>query len=97
VKEVIYRPEAVADVEEACAWYERQRVGLGAEFLASLEAAEDAVRATPLAYQLHRRDTRRYRLRRFPYQLFYRVLGEDIVIVACFHVRRSPHRLRTRR
>jgi len=65
VKEVIYRPEAVADVEEACAWYERQRVGLGAEFLASLEAAEDAVRATPLAYQLHRRDTRCYRLRRF--------------------------------
>ena len=81
MKEAIYRPEAVADVEEACAWYERQRVGLGAEFLASLEAAEDAVRATPLAYQLHRRDTRRYRLRRFPYQLFYRVLGEDIVIV----------------
>jgi len=97
VKAVIYRPEAAADVEEACAWYERQRVGLAAEFLASLQAGEDAVRATPLAYQLHRRDTRRYRLRRFPYQLFYRILGEHIVIVACFHVRRSPRRLSTRR
>jgi hypothetical protein len=75
VKAVIYRPEAAADVEEACAWYERQRVGLAAEFLASLQAGEDAVRATLLAYQLHRRDTRRYRLRRFPYQLFYRILG----------------------
>ena len=84
MKEVIYRPEAAADVEEACAWYERQWVGLGAEFLASLQAAEEAVRAVPLAYQLHRRDTRRYRLRRFPYQLFYRVLAERIVIVACF-------------
>ena len=97
MKPVVYRPEAAADVEEACAWYERQRVDLAAEFLASLQAGEDAVRATPLAYQLHRRDTRRYRLRRFPYQLFYRVLAEHIVIVACFHVRRSPHRLRTRR
>jgi plasmid stabilization system protein ParE len=97
VKAIIYRPEAAADVEEACAWYEGQRVGLAGEFLASLQAAEDAVRATPLAYQIHRRDTRRYRLRRFPYQLFYRVLGEHIVIVACFHVRRSPRRLRTRR
>ena len=66
MKAVIYRPEAAADVEEACAWYEKQRAGLAAEFLAALQAGEDAVRTTPLAYQLHRRNTRRYRLRRFP-------------------------------
>ena len=97
MKEIVYRPEAAADVEEACAWYEGRRAGLGAEFLAALQAAEDAVRVAPLTYPSHRRDTRRHLLRRFPYQLFYRVRGETIVVVACYHVRRSPHRLRTRR
>lgn len=54
MKELVYRPEAAADVEEAFAWYERQRVGLGAEFLGALQAAEDAVGAAPLTYPLHR-------------------------------------------
>jgi len=95
VRELVYRPEAAADVEEACAWYERQRAGLGAEFMAALQTAEDAVRATPLAFPVYRRDTRRYLLRRFPYRLFYRLLGERVVIIACYHVRRSPHGLST--
>jgi plasmid stabilization system protein ParE len=93
---LVYRPEAVADIEEACTWYERQRAGLGLEFMRALQAAEDAMRTTPLASAVHRRGTRRCLLRRFPYQLFYRVLGETIVVVACFHVRRSPRHLRER-
>jgi plasmid stabilization system protein ParE len=96
VKQLIYRPEAAADVEEACAWYERQRAGLAAEFLNALQEAEGAVQASPMTYRLIHRDTRRYLLRRFPYQLLYRVLEESIVVVACFHVRRSPRRIKAR-
>jgi len=97
VKRLVYRPEAAADVRAAFEWYERQREGLGGEFLAALARAEDKARANPLSFQVIRRDARRIMLRRFPYQLIYRVVADVIVVVACFHGRRSPKRLERRK
>lgn len=37
---LIYRSEAVADVQSAFDWYEKARPGLGDEFLDELTAAE---------------------------------------------------------
>ena len=71
-------------------------MGLGNEFLAALRSAERAVQASLLAYRVVRRDTRRFMLRRFPYQLLYRVVDDIIVVVACFHGRRSPQRWKSR-
>ena len=39
MKRLVYRPEAVADVRAAFEWYERQREGLGDQFLAELAKA----------------------------------------------------------
>ena len=35
---VIVRPAAAADIEDAYLWYERQRPGLGEEFLTAIDA-----------------------------------------------------------
>lgn len=35
---LLVRPAAAADIEGAYQWYERQRVGLGEEFLTSVDA-----------------------------------------------------------
>ena len=47
---VALRPEAEADLEDAAQWYERQRRGLGGEFLDevlhTLQAIEDRPRKT---------------------------------------------------
>ena len=96
MKSLIYRIEAGFDVEEAHDWYERQRKGLGAEFLAEIKVAEESIRSMPLAYGIYRRNTRRFLVHRLPYQLLYRVLDDAIAIVACFHLRRSPRRLKSR-
>ena len=96
MKRLVYRPEAEADVRVAFDWYEHQREGLGSEFLGELTKAEDEARANPLAFSLLRRDARRLSLRRFPYQLIYRVVDDVVVVLACFHGRRSPRRLETR-
>jgi plasmid stabilization system protein ParE len=93
VKRLVYQPGAVADVRAAFEWYERQRTGLGDEFLAALARAEEVVRANPFAYRVVRRDARRVMLRRFPYQIIYRVVADFVVVVACLHGRRSPKRL----
>ena len=96
MKALVYWPEAEADVRAAFDWYQRQRDGLGSEFLEELTKAEDKVRADPFAFRLLRRDARRLLLRRFPYQLIYRVVDDVVVILACFHGRRAPRRLEMR-
>jgi plasmid stabilization system protein ParE len=94
--QVVVRPAAAADIDEAFVWYERQRPGLGHEFLAAAQTLIDAVAQHPLRYPVVRRNTRRALLRRFPYAVFFRNYEEIIVIVACMHGRRNPTRWQAR-
>jgi plasmid stabilization system protein ParE len=96
VKQVIFRREARADVLEAYRWYEKQEPGLGAGFREELRATIQRVRENPRAYRVLLRDTRRARLKRFPYCVFYRDYAEAIVVVAVMHTRRHPKRWRQR-
>jgi plasmid stabilization system protein ParE len=90
------RPAAAADFEEAHRWYEQQSSGLGEEFLAAVSEVFQALSENPKRYRVVHRDTRRALLRRFPYGIFYRVMEDDVVVVACFHGSRNPHRWETR-
>ena len=95
--ELILRPAAAADVEEAFSWYERQRPGLGEEFLEKVNEALREIAAYPLRQAVVFRDTRRFLLKRFPYALFYRIYPNLVVVVGCMHGRRNPLRWRQRR
>lgn len=64
---IIYRPEAVSDVQTAFDWYERQRQGLGDEFLEELRESEAVIQGSPTAFRIVHRSTHRYLVRRFPY------------------------------
>ena len=50
MKQVIVRPAAAADIDDAYQWYEVQRPGLGEEFLMALNATRDRVVEQPEAY-----------------------------------------------
>ena len=94
---VIVRPAAGADIEDAYQWYESQRPGLGEEFLAALKTTRDRVLEHPEAYPVLHRDTRRALIpQRFPYGLFYRIVGDTIVVVACMHAKRAPRQWQRR-
>ncbi|MBI4461190.1 MAG: type II toxin-antitoxin system RelE/ParE family toxin [Acidobacteria bacterium] len=92
----ILRPAAAADIEEAFLWYERQRAGLGDDFLAAVQATLDNIVTHPITYPVIHRNTRRALLHRFPYQIFYRLYDEAVVMVACMHGRRDPIRWKSR-
>jgi len=77
-------------------WYESQRPGLGHEFLGAVGQALDAVRESPRLHRTVHRDIRHAKVRRFPYSVFYRIAGEDIVVIACFHGSRDPRRWKRR-
>jgi hypothetical protein len=65
--DLILAPEAEQDIAEAYAWYEARRVGLGEDFLTSVDACLQAIRRTPEACAAVHEGYRRGLLRRFPY------------------------------
>ncbi|MDH5491943.1 MAG: type II toxin-antitoxin system RelE/ParE family toxin [Myxococcales bacterium] len=88
-------PEAMAEFEEAVAYYEEQRPGLGLEFFMAIEAAVDFAAETPAAGSPlpgpdHRFRVRRYVVKRFPYLVFIAGEGAHPKIVAISHAARRP-------
>jgi toxin ParE1/3/4 len=84
------RPDAEADLNEAYGWYERQREGLGADFLLCFEESLQKVRRNPEVYPRIHQTVRRAWIRRFPYGLFYIVEEEVVVVLGVFHASRDP-------
>ena len=84
------RPEAESDIRSARDWYDRQRNGLGDEFLDSVDALFAAIAQHPRQYAATARGVRRAKRRRFPYVVYYRVLTDCIEVLAILHGRRDP-------
>jgi plasmid stabilization system protein ParE len=94
---VVLRPAAAADVEEAFLWYEAQRSGLGQDFLRAVDQVFRTVAEAPKGYPVVHRNTRRAHVTRFPYVVLYRLVEREVVVLACFHGRRDPQRWEGRR
>ena len=88
--EMIIRPEAAREVQEAFDWYEEKSEGLGLEFLRAADACVAGIQRNPLASPVMYQEVRRSLLRKFPYALFYIVKEERIIVLACFHAKRDP-------
>ena len=91
-RRVLFLAEAELEVIEAFQWYERQRTGLGLEFLLALEAALERLRRAPEGHELVALRTRKVLVRRFPHLVLYAVEDDSIVVTAVFHGRRNPRR-----
>jgi plasmid stabilization system protein ParE len=94
---LVFRPEAEAELLDARAWYEGERVGLGAIFAAAVETMVTAILQNPLAYPRVKGDTRRALVSRFPYAVYFRPIADEIIVLAVMHGRRNPRHWRSRR
>jgi hypothetical protein len=90
------RPEAELDAEEAGAWYEGERVGLGAEFLLELRATFIRIEQAPLQFPLVDGDIRRAILHRFPFGVFFVAEGDLATVLAITHLHRHPETWQSR-
>jgi plasmid stabilization system protein ParE len=90
-RDVLISSDAEADIAQAVSWYASVGLGLEQEFLRAVEASLASIRRHPEAYPVVYKSLRRALLRRFPYALFYAVLDDTIMVMACFHARRDPH------
>ncbi len=93
---VTFGPAARAEMLEAVGWYDVHALGLGDSFLAEIDAVVARLVENPRQFPVVFKDIRRARLHRFPYGLFFRVDAAGILVLACFHSNRNPHRWRER-
>jgi plasmid stabilization system protein ParE len=87
---LVAEPLVDLDVAAAYEWYEKERAGLGREFLDELRATYDRVADGPLKYQHLRSGIRRALVRRFPYGVYFAVEDDAIVVLAVLHASRDP-------
>ncbi|MFQ5472256.1 MAG: type II toxin-antitoxin system RelE/ParE family toxin [Dehalococcoidia bacterium] len=90
IRRTIFRRVARDDVRAVRRWYEERRPGLGAAFVQSLEVCIAQIERTPEIWPRVDEETRRGRLRRFPYVVYYELDGDDILVLAVWHGRRDP-------
>ena len=95
---------AAEEAAEAAAWYEKERLGLGAEFEHAIESAldlleQDIVPLTSASGVAGARGVKRLLLRRFPYSVVVCERDTEILVIAIAHQSRRPgywwDRLRT--
>ncbi len=88
---VTFRPAALVEFNESADWYEARQLGLGEKFVSSIDTAVAVIVATPKRAPTVYKQVRLISVKGFPYQIYYRLLGEDLIeILAVFHVRQNP-------
>ena len=89
-RELIVRPEAQAELAQAFEWYESRLAGLGLDFIRAVDSLFSSILRNPLMYPIVYESVRRGLTRRFPYEAFFLVEPETVVILALFHAKRNP-------
>ena len=94
--EILIRPEAEFEIEQAYSWYEKQRISLGVDFLLCVEEGLAKIKRSPQTYPIAYRKVRRILVRRFPYGIFYFIDGDLVVVIPVFHSHRDPMQWKSR-
>lgn len=89
-KAVELQPAALAEAEEAAAWYAERDPRVAAAFVAELEEALERIAEAPGRWPAHLHGTQRVRLTRFPYLVVYRDEPQRVLVVAVAHTKRRP-------
>ena len=85
-----YTDRAKEDIELAFGWYEKQRHGLGLEFLNCIEISIQNILRFPKMYQISHSSFHRCVINRFPFSIFYTIEHGKIIVHAVFDNRQDP-------
>jgi len=91
---VVYSEPAVHDIAAAVEWLVLRAPAAVPDLMKALERVEGHLTRNPGIYQIVRNapsgDIRRVNLRPFRYQLYFQIVGTEVVMIACLHASRSP-------
>ncbi len=88
-------PSAKRDLHRGFRFYERQQAGIGSYFLDSLYSDVDSL---CVFAGIHRRvgELFRFRSKRFPFWVYYRLEADTAYVVAVLDARQAPSKVRRR-
>ena len=93
-----YHPQTADDLNSALQFYEGERPGLGAECREEIYNAINRIKGSPTLYRKVEGEIRRCLVRRFPFSILYRVIGNEVVrILVIRHHRKHPRFGQSRR
>ena len=90
------KPAAMRDILDAAQWYEGQREGLGKRFRASLDRVFGQIEVMPEVHRIIYHSVRRALTPGFPFGVYYRVDGDEVVVLAVIHCSRDSDRWKSR-
>ena len=94
---LVLRRVAEREFDDAVAWYEGERDGLGREFQAAIEGYFQRIADNPERFPEVRGEVRRSVVRRFPFVIHFLIEKKRIVILSVFHTSRDPKQIKFRR
>lgn len=84
------------DVDEIFKWYEKQRGGLGFEFLISFDDSLQVLAQNPFAYFNVTKTIQRIAIASFPYNAYYTIKENVVYIHVVMHQYKNPEELQMR-
>jgi toxin ParE1/3/4 len=85
-----YHSDAEAEVLAVARFYDQAIKGLGAQFLDEFDFSIAMILEAPERWRIIKGDKRRYLMRRFPFGLYYRVIGDEVRILVVKHHSQHP-------
>ena len=87
---VVFRRRFQLDLAGGYDWYEKQRSGLGEEFLAAVQSTLHSVELYPGMFAHVHGEVRRAIVPRYPFAIFYLVEPSRVVVLRALHTARDP-------
>jgi len=94
---VRFKPAALVEFNESTEWYESKNSGVGTRFVLAIDHAIEIISLHPARAAVVYKNVRVRSVEKFPYQIYYRLTGENLIeVLSVFHVRQSPTVWRSR-
>jgi len=94
--ELAFHPEALAEFKAEIVYYEDKQPGLGAAFADEVLRTIELARVFPRMGAPEEAGVRSLLTKRFPFIIYYEVLGEKLWVWAVMHAAREPGYWKTR-
>lgn len=84
---------ALQDLRHAQAWYEDKAPGLGFRFASAVERQAHSLESMPEKYRVARKDIHLCSVPKFPFELYYRIKEQQVIVLVVHAVRQDPKAL----
>ena len=88
---IIFTELAAKELLQARSFYEVEVTGLGEKFSSEIKSALKRISNFPTAWPILKNEIRKCIVRKFPYNLFYSIEQDFILILAIAHHHRKPY------